>query len=184
MITKVMNAPINLFFDVTPIGKILNRFSRDLSMLDEEINYSIGSFLSYLYGAVMALAVAAYAVNYILIIEGIYLCFIIYLFKKVLPAYKDCFRINLIQFSPIISFFQETIVGNTVIRAFGKEETSSERVLIMLNNNCLSNTITSGVWAWYAIRVDLLSMIVLASGSFSAIWLRTSVDPVLLALMI
>ena len=29
LIEKVMMAPINLFFDVTPIGKILNRFSRN-----------------------------------------------------------------------------------------------------------------------------------------------------------
>jgi ABC-type multidrug transport system fused ATPase/permease subunit len=34
VIEKVMSAPVNLFFDVTPIGKILNRFSRDLEILD------------------------------------------------------------------------------------------------------------------------------------------------------
>ena len=71
-----------------------------------------------------------------------------------------------------------------MIRAFEKEETSSQRVIGMLNNNCLSNTITTAVWEWYAIRVDLLSMLVLASGCFGAIWLRASVDPVLLALML
>jgi ABC-type multidrug transport system fused ATPase/permease subunit len=31
---KVIRAPINLYFDVTPIGKILNRFSKDLQVLD------------------------------------------------------------------------------------------------------------------------------------------------------
>lgn len=30
MIGKVMNAPINTFFDVTPVGTIMNRFSKDL----------------------------------------------------------------------------------------------------------------------------------------------------------
>jgi len=29
MLSKVLNAPINLYFDVTPIGRILNRFSKD-----------------------------------------------------------------------------------------------------------------------------------------------------------
>jgi len=105
MIERVMAAPINLFFDVTPIGKILNRFSRDLQMLDESINYSLGSFLISFDSAIMSLFVAAYAVNYILIVEAIYLCFIVYLFRKALPAYKECFRINMIQLSPIISFF-------------------------------------------------------------------------------
>jgi ABC-type multidrug transport system fused ATPase/permease subunit len=31
---KVLNAPINLYFDVTPIGRILNRFSKDLNVLE------------------------------------------------------------------------------------------------------------------------------------------------------
>ena len=37
MLTKIMNAPINTYFDKTPSGKILNRFSRDLNKLDSEI---------------------------------------------------------------------------------------------------------------------------------------------------
>lgn len=94
MLRKVMAAPINLFFDVTPIGKLLNRFSRDIAMLDESINYSIGSFLSYIYGAICSLTVAAIAVQYILVIEFIYFCCIAYLFRKTLPAYKEAYRIN------------------------------------------------------------------------------------------
>lgn len=35
LIAYVFRAPINLFFDVTPMGKILNRFSKDLAVLDE-----------------------------------------------------------------------------------------------------------------------------------------------------
>lgn len=186
MITKVMAAPINLFFDVTPIGKLLNRFSRDLQMLDESINYSIGSFLMYIYGALCSLVVAALAVHYILVIEFIYFCCIVYLFRKVLPAYKESFRINMIQFSPIVSFFQETIAGNTVLRAFNKEEESNERVIKLLNNNCLSNTLSTAIWCWYSIRVDILCALVLVSGGCSAVWLSSSskVDPILLSLML
>ena len=31
MIFRVMHAPINTYFDVTPIGRILNKFSKDLN---------------------------------------------------------------------------------------------------------------------------------------------------------
>jgi len=34
ILNKVMNAPINIYFDVTPIGRILNRFSKDLNVLE------------------------------------------------------------------------------------------------------------------------------------------------------
>ena len=34
MLTSVFEAPINLYFDVTPIGSILNRFSKDLNQIE------------------------------------------------------------------------------------------------------------------------------------------------------
>lgn len=37
LLTKVMNAPINLFFDVTPVGKVFQRFSEDLHVMDGAI---------------------------------------------------------------------------------------------------------------------------------------------------
>ena len=116
--------------------------------------------------------------------EIIFLVLVIYLFKKTLPAYKECYRINMIQFSPIVSFFQETFNGNSVIRAFKKEEQSNARVVDMLNRNCLSNSITTAVWSWYSIRVDLLSMLVLSAGCSCCIFLKSNIKPVLLSLML
>lgn len=41
MVYKIIHAPINLFFDTTPSGWILNRFSKDIEKLDEEIGQSL-----------------------------------------------------------------------------------------------------------------------------------------------
>lgn len=42
LIAYVFRAPINLFFDITPLGKILNRFSKDMAVIDEQIYYNLG----------------------------------------------------------------------------------------------------------------------------------------------
>jgi ABC-type multidrug transport system fused ATPase/permease subunit len=34
MIDKILHAPANLYFDVTPVGRILNKFSKDLKGLE------------------------------------------------------------------------------------------------------------------------------------------------------
>jgi hypothetical protein len=49
MIKAVLQAPINLFYDVTPTGVVLNRFSKDLEVLDNEITMSFGYIISLIY---------------------------------------------------------------------------------------------------------------------------------------
>lgn len=42
MIGRVLEAPVNLYFDVTPIGRILNKFSKDLNTAETQISWQIG----------------------------------------------------------------------------------------------------------------------------------------------
>ena len=37
MLERIMNAPINLFYDVTPIGTIQARFGKDLKNIDKRL---------------------------------------------------------------------------------------------------------------------------------------------------
>lgn len=43
MLRAVFEAPLTTYFDVTPIGRILNRFSKDINTLDEGIGWQIDS---------------------------------------------------------------------------------------------------------------------------------------------
>jgi ABC-type multidrug transport system fused ATPase/permease subunit len=52
---KVMNAPVNTFFDVTPVGKILVRFSKDLEVFKGGLFWSIVHLMNMIFrvGAVV-----------------------------------------------------------------------------------------------------------------------------------
>lgn len=41
MMDKILHAPINLFFDKTPMGMLLNRFSKDLNNVDVMLPYQL-----------------------------------------------------------------------------------------------------------------------------------------------
>ena len=45
MINKVLNGAINLFFDVIPTGTIMNRFSADISIIDNNIALIFGTLI-------------------------------------------------------------------------------------------------------------------------------------------
>lgn len=180
----VLNAPINLFFDVTPIGKILNRFSKDLAIVDEKLCYNFGSFTSCFYNALSSLLVASVAVPWIMLVIAVFLFFSMWLFNYSMKAYKDCYRIETVAWSPVLSFFKETFSGSTVIRAFKKEPDFMEHSNYLINRTTIANQITNGVFGWYSMRLDLLSSTVLAAGCAASIILRDEVSPVLLSLMI
>ena len=43
MIARILNAPINLYFDTTPTGRIINRFTKDLNPVEVMMVYMIGT---------------------------------------------------------------------------------------------------------------------------------------------
>jgi ABC-type multidrug transport system fused ATPase/permease subunit len=49
MMHSVLNAPINLYFDKTPLSRILNIFSKDLNQLEIQMSYHMSSFVGMLY---------------------------------------------------------------------------------------------------------------------------------------
>ena len=44
MLANIMRSPMS-FFDTTPLGRILNRFSKDIYLIDEVVPRSIRSFI-------------------------------------------------------------------------------------------------------------------------------------------
>lgn len=183
MISKVLNAPINLFFDVTPTGTILNRFSKDLTVLDEQIFYKFHE-LNLVLGLLMTTILLVILANWLILLFLPFILFVCYsLFQKFVPAYRQCTRIESITKSPILNQLNESLSGNSTIRAFGKQSHFINNNNSLLNNNILSNQITIASWCWYELRMDIMATLILIISSTLCIMVKDSQDKVLLALV-
>ena len=49
MAHSILKAPVNLYFDKTPLGRIMNVFSKDLNQLEIQMSYHISSFVGFSY---------------------------------------------------------------------------------------------------------------------------------------
>jgi ATP-binding cassette, subfamily C (CFTR/MRP), member 4 len=105
LIRYVFQAPINLFYDVTPIGKILNRFSKDIAVVDEQIYYNFNGFLLNIWSAIFALVVASIAVPYIVAVILIFAIVMGCVFTYSMKGYRDCYQIESTTMSPLLSYF-------------------------------------------------------------------------------
>ena len=83
------------------------------------------------------------------------------LFKFTLNGYKETNRIESVTKSPLLSFLQETQTGGSVIRAFKREADFRLVNYELINKNTLANQMSTGVWTWYSIRMDLFCSFVL-----------------------
>lgn len=183
MLVRVMNAPINLYFDVTPIGRILNRFSKDLSVMEQQIMWPFGGFLIMLYQTLGVIIVAAIVVKWIIALLPILVYIVVKLYLKTISAIRETSRVESNTKSPLLSFMGETFNGSSTIRAFNRTEDFIRENQRLLNNNILANRWSNSVQAWFSLRMDLISIVVLSFATIFCVMYRTEGNQVFLALL-
>ena len=160
MISNIMNAPINLFHDIFPIGQILNRLIHDLDKT-EEIIWEFDTILICIIGIFTSIYVCfienretIYAAPIIILIALIPLFYFI-------SAGRDLDRLNGTSRSPIISLFSETILGITTIRTFKQEAQSKIKFCKRLDDHFGVMLYKHGTENWLSMNLDLISHIYL-----------------------
>lgn len=120
MIEKVLNAPVNLYFDITPSGRFLNRFSKDLAGIELKLNYMWDTAYVNFYILVSIFVISLTVVFYIAAIFPFLALGIYYLFRQAIAGNKEVKRIKSVTKSPLLSLLSETIIGSSTIRAFDR----------------------------------------------------------------
>lgn len=159
MLRSVLKAPLR-FFDSTPMGRILQRFSRDVESVDIQLQWSfettvkclvnIGTALFLILGVLPVMAVV------ILPVLGFY-----YLLQRDyrIPA-REAKRLDSISRSPRFAHFKETLQGLVVIRSFGKTDAFLDAFYHKLE---MGQRMFYGHYMlnrWFSSRIPLLGAIV------------------------
>ena len=68
-ITKaLLYASLNKFYNRVPIGRIINRLTKDMREIDESIGYSVGNFVVSLFSLLGTLVICVYASTWLLLL--------------------------------------------------------------------------------------------------------------------
>lgn len=147
LLNRILKAPLS-FFDITPIGRIINRFSKDIDSVDAEIpsNFYFSLLIFFLF---LSTIVVMEISSKILIVSFIPLILIYYaLLKFYITTSRQLSRLESITRSPVYDNFSESIDGVSSIRSYRAVDyfirRSNKRLDI--NNNCYFTGMTLSRW--------------------------------------
>ncbi|KAG5995510.1 hypothetical protein E4U54_002838 [Claviceps lovelessii] len=152
------------FFDVTPLGQLMNRFSKDLEAVDQEIAATAIGVLSCGLSLVVTVVLIAVITPGFLIAALLIGAIFYFVATFYLRASRDLKRLESVQRSPLFQQFGETLSGMTTIRAYGDERRFIRDNLTKVNTQSRPFIYLWACNRWLAFRADLLGNLV----SFSA----------------
>jgi len=183
MIRKVMNAPINLYFDVTPVGRILNRFTKDLSLAETQIQWSIGGMLICSYQAASIVLVALIVVKWVILLLPVLIYLLVRLYKRSISSMRETTRVESNTKGPLLSYMGETFNGASTIRAFQRQLDFLNTKDDLLNNNIVASRMVMGTQSWFSMRIGWISLTMLAFSTLFCVFYRSQDNQVFVALL-
>ncbi|KAL4802515.1 P-loop containing nucleoside triphosphate hydrolase protein [Aspergillus unguis] len=119
MLSTVLRAPLR-WLDTIPLGRILNRFTSDIYLLDWRLGYDIGN-VTYKALELAGIMVAGITVSPILLVLALALLILCTRLCKVyLAGVREIKRLESTAKSPVLEKFGSSLSGLATIRAFNK----------------------------------------------------------------
>ena len=167
----VLRSPMR-FFDTTPIGTIINRFSKDTFFMDERWTSVSHSFICYSSTILAALLLVVVA-NYWFLIPLVFMSgILIFIVRYYIKTSIELRRIEAVKRSPILSQISSTLAGLATIRAGGQVEVFESQHYELRDDHTKCWMLYHAANHWLAYRLDTLMMGLIAVASFLLVSLR------------
>ncbi len=158
------------FFDSTPVGRILQRFSRDVESIDIHLQWSFDTAIHTLLNVIMSLCL----IVFVLPISILFLVPTLLLYYRIQNDYRrvarEVKRLDSLARSPRYSHFKETLQGLPVIRAFGQQQWFESEFLRKLETSTQAFYTHYFVNRWFSTRLPLIGALISMLTTCSIIW--------------
>uniref|UniRef100_A0A9L0TN87 ATP-binding cassette sub-family C member 8 n=1 Tax=Equus caballus TaxID=9796 RepID=A0A9L0TN87_HORSE len=152
LLNRIILAPMR-FFETTPLGSILNRFSSDCNTIDQHIPSTLECLSRSTLLCVSALAVISY-VTPVFLVALLPLAVVCYFIQKYFRvASRDLQQLDDTTQLPLLSHFAETVEGLTTIRAFRYETRFQQKLLEYTDSNNIASLFLTAANRWLEVRM-------------------------------
>ncbi|KFP82105.1 Canalicular multispecific organic anion transporter 2, partial [Acanthisitta chloris] len=172
------------FYDTTPTGRIINRFSKDIYVIDEVIPPTILMFLGTFFTSLstMIVIIASTPLFAVVIVPLAILYFLVQRFY--VATSRQLKRLESVSRSPIYSHFSETVSGASVIRAYRRVKAFVDISDLKVDEN--QKSYYPGIVSnrWLGIRVEFVGNCIVLFAALFAVIGRNSLNAGLVGLSV
>ena len=181
--TRVLRAPMS-FFDTTPLGRITNRFSKDIDSMDNNLT---DAFRMYLITLTMILSVFGLIIAFFPFFAiALVPLLLVFLFSASYyrASAREMKRHESVLRSSVFARFSEAISGTASIRAYRLQDLFSQRIRDTIDQMDSSYFLTFSNQRWLAVRLDTIGNLLVFTTGILVVTSRFNVSPSIAGLVL
>uniref|UniRef100_A0A8K9WWA5 ABC-type glutathione-S-conjugate transporter n=1 Tax=Oncorhynchus mykiss TaxID=8022 RepID=A0A8K9WWA5_ONCMY len=183
LLNNVLRSPM-AFFEVTPSGNLLNRFSKEVDAIDCMIPDGLKMMLGYLFKLLEVCIIVLVAMPF----AGVVLLplTLLYAFIQSFYVATSCQlrRLEAVSRSPIYTHFNETFQGASVIRAFSEQERFTLQANGRIDHNQTAYFPRFVATRWLAVNLEFLGNLLVLAAATLALMGRDTLSPGIVGLAV
>ncbi|XP_014273818.1 multidrug resistance-associated protein 1 [Halyomorpha halys] len=183
LLSNIFHSPMS-FFDTTPQGRILSRFSKDIDVIDDNIPENLQELLMFLSAVIGTLLVISYSTPlFIAVIIPIGVVY--YLIQRIyVTTSQQIKRLESVSRSPVYSHFGESVTGSSIIRAYNAQERFIKESEEKIDNNLVCSFPTIAASRWLTTRVQMIGNVIVFFSALVTVINKDSQSPGVVGLTI
>ncbi|KAJ3263398.1 Multidrug resistance-associated protein 4, partial [Borealophlyctis nickersoniae] len=155
MLAAVVRCP-GTFFQVTPHGRLMNRFSKDLSLIDEMLPQTLYDFTQCFFIIAGTIVISVAVIPHVLVAVPVVAAVFVGLRWYYLNTSRQVKRLESVTRSPVYSHIPSTLEGLSLVRAFSSEHTFLTHFYALQNENTRMFFMYLSCGRWLGFRLDML----------------------------
>uniref|UniRef100_A0A673W5E8 Canalicular multispecific organic anion transporter 2-like n=1 Tax=Salmo trutta TaxID=8032 RepID=A0A673W5E8_SALTR len=172
------------FFDTTPIGRVINRFSKDIYVIDEALPSTVLMFLGTFFSSLSTMIVIVASTPIFAVVIAPLTFIYVFVQRFYVATSRQLKRLESVTRSPIYSHFSETITGSSVIRAYGRHDAFVLMSDMKVDEN--QKSYYPGIVAnrWLGVRIEFIGNCIVLFAALFAVIGKDNLNPGLVGLSV
>ncbi|XP_054880485.1 multidrug resistance-associated protein 1 isoform X2 [Poeciliopsis prolifica] len=183
LLHDVLRSPMS-FFEKTPSGNLVNRFAKEMDTIDSVIPSIIKMFMGSLFNVLGSCIIILFATPLVAIIIPFLGLLYFFVQRFYVATSRQLKRLESVSRSPIYTHFNETLLGTSVIRAFGEQERFIHESDQRVDHNQKAYYPSIVANRWLAIRLEFVGSCIVSFAALFAVIARDSLSPGIMGLSI